>query len=203
MTNWLERAKLEISRGADRVTANSDERDITAVMAVLNPDESENSGDSIGSNGSEQSATFREIKAVKEAAISMTPEEEATIRAWLAHIEESDQATIADVLDKCHADLNERKILLRWAEEVPRPLAFDNDRRRCDQCANLTERGLCLAARRGEINASRIYEPIRDLLQRCVGYMPKATDPDQRPGRERWPGLIQSQKGNSYANTYK
>lgn len=134
-------------------------------------------------------------------AAPLTSEEETAIRAWLAHIEETDPAIIADVLDKCRADFNERKILLRWAEEVPRPLVYEDDRRRCDQCANLTERGLCLAARRGEINASRIHEPVRDLLQRCVGYLPKATDTDQRPGRERWPGLIQIQKGNSHANT--
>ncbi len=201
MTNWLERAKLEISKSAGGVTANSDERDVTAVMAVLNPGKSNNSGNSIGSNGSEQSATFREIDAANEATASMTPEEESAIRAWLARIEETAPAIIADVLDRCRADLNDRKILLRWAEEVPHPLVVDDDRRRCDQCANLTERGLCLAARRGEINATRIHEPVRDLLQRCVGYMPKATDTDQRPGRERWPGLIQIQKGNTHANT--
>ncbi|NMM29168.1 MAG: hypothetical protein HHJ12_18305 [Glaciimonas sp.] len=201
MTNWLERAKLEMSKSTGRVTANSDERDVTAVMAVPYPGELENSSASIGSNGSVQIADFQKIEAANEAAVSMMPEEETAIRAWLAHIEETDLAIIADVLDKCRADLNEREILLRWAEEVPRPVAIDDDRRRCDQCVNLTERGLCLAARRGEINATRIHEPVRDLLQRCVGYMPKATGTDQRPGRARWPGLIQIQKGNSHANT--
>ncbi len=67
----------------------------------------------------------------------------------------------------------------------------DDDRRICEQCANLTERGLCLAARHGEIRASRSYEPIRDLPQRCEGYAPGPADVDRRPGRERWPGLIQ------------
>lgn len=73
-----------------------------------------------------------------------------------------------------------------------------DDRRTCTQCANLTGRGLCLAARRGEIVASRSYEPIRDLPRRCEGYMPGVGDTDRRPGLERWPGLIQ--KGNDHAN---
>jgi hypothetical protein len=74
----------------------------------------------------------------------------------------------------------------------------DDDRRACTQCANLTGRGLCLAARRGEIVASRSYEPIRDLPRRCEGYMPGGDDTDRRPGQERWPGLIW--KGNDDAN---
>ncbi len=74
----------------------------------------------------------------------------------------------------------------------------DDDRRTCTQCANLTGRGRCLAARRGEIVASRNYEPIRDLPRRCEGYMPGVEDADRRPGQERWPGLIW--KGNDDAN---
>ena len=74
----------------------------------------------------------------------------------------------------------------------------DDDRRTCIQCANLTRRGLCLAARCGEIVASRSYEPIRNLPRRCEGYMPGVGDTDRRPGLERWPGLIQ--KGNNHAN---
>jgi hypothetical protein len=151
----------------------------------------------VGRPGAVAAASFPPIWP--QPIVLMTQEEETAIRAWLAHIDETDPATIAEVVDKCRADLDERKILLRWAKEVPRPLAVDDDRRRCDQCANLTERGLCLAARRGEINATRIHEPVRDLPQRCVGYMPKAADTDQRPGRERWPGLIQ--KGDNRANT--
>jgi len=132
-------------------------------------------------------------------AAPMTSEEESTIRAWLAHIEEIDPVTIAEVLDKCRADLDERKVLVCWGKEALHPFPVDDDRRRCEQCANLTARGLCLAAQRGEINASRIHEPVRDLLQRCIGYMPKATDTDQRTGRERWPGL--TQLGGNHATT--
>jgi hypothetical protein len=63
-----------------------------------------------------------------------------------------------------------------------------DDRRTCYQCTNLIDRR-CTAAKRGEILASRNYEPIRDLLRRCEGYSPGADDPDRRHGRERWPGL--------------
>jgi hypothetical protein len=131
----------------------------------------------------------------------LSAEEEKAIRAWLSHIDETDLTMIGDVLKKCRLDPAARNFIMRQAGELPKSADNDDDRRRCDQCANLTERGLCLAARRGEINATRIHEPVRDLLQRCIGYLPKATDPDQRPGRERWPGLIQIQKGNSHANT--
>ena len=65
----------------------------------------------------------------------------------------------------------------------------EDDRRACRRCENLTERGLCLAAWRGEIVASRSYEPISNLLRRCEGYAPSPADPDRRHGRERWPAL--------------
>lgn len=40
-------------------------------------------------------------------------------------------------------------------------------------------------------NDIKTNEVIRDLPRRCKGYAPGATDTDRRPGRERWPGLIQ------------
>lgn len=67
---------------------------------------------------------------------------------------------------------------------------FPDDRRTCDQCANLEGRR-CLAAWRCEIVAKRDYEPVRDIPRRCEGYMPGADDPDTRPGRERWPHLTE------------
>lgn len=80
------------------------------------------------------------------------------------------------------------------AEIAARERAGD-DRRRCTECGNLAERGACLAAHRGEIKASRSYAPIRELLRRCEGFAPLDTDPDPRPGRERWPGLIDDAAG--------
>lgn len=165
MANWLERAKQQIPQSAGGVTAKTDERNPTAVMAVPQPGEGENSR-------------------------SVTTAEEAAIRAWLAHIEETDEAIIAIVLEQCRADAEALRYFLRRAAEVPQSADYD-DRRRCNQCANLTPRGLCLAARRGEIVASRNYEPVRDFPRRCEGYAPGPDDTDRRPGRVRWPGLIQ------------
>lgn len=124
-------------------------------------------------------------------ASPLTTREETAIREWLASIEETDPAIIADVLNQCRADEDAHTYFIQRADEGARPAVLDSDLRRCEQCANLTGRGLCLAARRGEIVASRNYEPIRDLPRRCEGYSPGPDDPDRRPGRERWPGLIQ------------
>ncbi len=58
---------------------------------------------------------------------------------------------------------------------MPESDLFPDDRRTCEQCANLA--GLrCLAAWRGEIVANRDYEPLRDILRRCEGYMPNLKD---------------------------
>lgn len=64
-----------------------------------------------------------------------------------------------------------------------------DDRRRCSECGNLGERGVCLAAYRGEIVAGRGYSPMRDILRRCEGFMPLLSDPDQRHGRDKWAWL--------------
>mgnify|MGYP000623838144 CR=1 FL=1 len=123
--------------------------------------------------------------------------EEAAIRAWLALIEETDPATIAEVIGQCQRDVDARDYFTGRAaadslQKNEGNAAFDDDRRTCDQCANLIARR-CQAAKRGEIVASRNYEPIRDLPRRCERYAPGAADPDRRHGPERWPGL--NQKG--------
>jgi len=148
-------------------------------MAVPDPGEAEISGGSIGSNGSNGSARAADLQETETVVPG----------AWLAHIEETDDAIITHLLDQFRVNMEARDYFLLRAAKAPPPDIFDDDRRRCDQCANLTERGLCLAARRGEIVASRGYEPIRDLPRRCEGYAPGADDADRRPGRERWPGL--------------
>lgn len=198
MTNWLDRAKREIPQGAGPATAIADERNPTAVTAVREPGEPDISRDSIGSNGSAPVAGFGEIAAANEVTAQMTAGEETAIRVWLIQIEETDPAIIADLLEKCRTDADAHDYFIRRARKVPRPIEFNDDRRRCERCANLTGRGLCLAARRGEIVASAGYEPVRDLPRRCEGYAPRPEDTDRRPGRERWPGLIQ--KGDDHGN---
>lgn len=187
MANWLERARREIPRSTDLGTAKADERDLSAVTAVANPGESGNLRASIGSNGSAPVLIFPKSEAVS----AVTADQEAAIRAWLAQIAETDEAIITHVLNRCRQDPGARDYFIRLASDVPRPDPFPDDRRRCDQCANLTGRGLCLAARRGEIVANRDYEPVRDQPRRCEGYLPGADDLDRRPGRERWPELRQ------------
>ena len=131
---------------------------------------------------------------IRQPSAPLTASDETAIRAWLALIEETDPATIAEVIGQCQRDADARDYFTgRAAAELPKPDPFPDDRRTCDQCANLIARR-CQAAKRGEIVASRNYEPIRDLPRRCEGYAPGAEDPDRRHGRERWPGLIQ--KGN-------
>ena len=128
---------------------------------------------------------------IRRPSAPLNAEEETAIRAWLALIEETDPATLADVIGQCQRDADARDYFTgRAAGELPKPDPFPDDRRTCDQCANLIARR-CQAAQRGAIVASRNYEPIRDLLRRCEGYAPGASDPDRRHGRERWPGLIQ------------
>ena len=64
------------------------------------------------------------------------------------------------------------------------------DLRPCTLCRNLARNGRCLAAWRGEIRAARDYEPsIPAQPRRCIGYDPKADDPEQTSGMERWPEL--------------
>ena len=64
-----------------------------------------------------------------------------------------------------------------------------DDRRTCKTCTQEGCVGPCQAVRSGAIVASRQYEPDREQLQRCIAYRPDKTDPDQRPGQQRWPGL--------------
>lgn len=66
----------------------------------------------------------------------------------------------------------------------------EDDRRHCSQCNNLTSSGLCLAAYKGEIIASRNYHPCDHIPRRCEGYLPKRDSIDRRTGKERWPWLI-------------
>ena len=41
------------------------------------------------------------------------------------------------------------------------------ERHCCSDCGNLTQRGRCLAAQRGEIDYVATFEPVQDVLRRC------------------------------------
>lgn len=72
---------------------------------------------------------------------------------------------------------------------IQSPERRGDNRRRCCECAKLGHGGRCLAVARREIVASRTYAPHPDWLRRCEAFAPLPNDPDQRPGRDRWPGL--------------
>jgi hypothetical protein len=123
---------------------------------------------------------------IRQASAPLTANEEMAIRAWLALIEETDPLVIAEVIAQCERDAGVRDYFqTRALAELPKPSASPDDRRTCYQCVDLKALR-CQAAKRAEINASRAYEPIRDLPQCCEGHVQTADDPDRRPGRERW-----------------
>lgn len=134
-------------------------------------------------------ATVAVAKPPQGQTARMTSDEEQAIRAWLALIGETDPVTMAEVIDNCRRDAGAREYFVgRATTELPRSASTLDDRRTCHQCANLVARR-CQAAKRGEIVASRNYEPIRDIPRRCEGYVPGTADSDRRLGRERWPNL--------------
>ncbi len=72
--------------------------------------------------------------AVKpEPLPEFSPDEETNIRAWLAHIEETDQANITEVLNKCRDDLDARRYFLQRSKEVPQTVLI-NERITCGEC---------------------------------------------------------------------
>lgn len=117
--------------------------------------------------------------------------EEEAIRAWLELIEETNPATIAEVIGQCKRDADARDYSTgRAAAELHKPYPFSDDRRTCQQCHKRAPSGICTAATPGGlVSANRGYRPRPDLLQRCKGFIPLSDDTDQRQGAERWPGL--------------
>lgn len=129
---------------------------------------------------------------IRQASAPLAAEDETAIRAWLALIEETDPATIAEVIGQCQRDADARDYFTgRAVAELPKPDPFPDDRRTCSQCLNLRGRVCTIAKPGGLVSANRGYRPAPDMLQRCAGYLPNATDTNQQPGSERWPGLIQ------------
>lgn len=130
--------------------------------------------------------------SIRRPSAPLTASEETTIRAWLALIEETEPATIAEVIGQCQRGADARDYFTgRAVAELPKPDPFPDDRRTCSQCLNLRGWVCTIAKPGGLVSANRGYRPAPDMLQRCAGYLPNATDTNQQPGSERWPGLIQ------------
>ena len=128
-----------------------------------------------------------------EKLLPLTACEEIAIRECLKQVGETRPDAIAEVIALCQSDAGARDYFKAWAAEdscqnTQEAVVLDDDRRTCHQCRNLAGRR-CQAAKRGEIIASRNYEPIPNLLRRCEAYIPGGNDIDQRPALERWPNL--------------
>ena len=67
---------------------------------------------------------------IRQPSAPLTASEETAIRAWLALIEETDPATIAEVMGQCQRDADARDYFTgRAAAELPKPDPFPDDRR--------------------------------------------------------------------------
>ncbi|MBP5996725.1 MAG: hypothetical protein KA535_02140 [Azonexus sp.] len=132
---------------------------------------------------------------IRQPSAPLAASEETAIRAWLALIEETDPATIAEVIGQCQRDADARDYFARRAAaELPKPDPFGDDRRTCSLCLNLRGRACTVAKpeRGALVVANRGYRPDPARLLRCAGYAPLANDLDQRTGTERWPGIVES-----------
>ena len=110
-----------------------------------------------------------------------------------ATLKTQEVGTVAKVATVNVANPDIQKVVINPLHVADDDAFFADDRQHCAECRNLSA-GRCLAAWRGEIVASRQYRPIDDLPRRCEGYAPKSNDPDQRTGKQRWPGLNQLRK---------
>ncbi|MER2539477.1 MAG: hypothetical protein ABTQ26_09570, partial [Azonexus sp.] len=111
-------------------------------------------------------------------------------RTWLGLIEETDPATIAEVMRQCQRDADAREYFIGRAVAALRSSEAD-DRRTCSQCRNLRHR-ICTIAKpeRGAlVVANRGYQPDPARLMRCAGYLPMVGDTDQQSAVTRWPGI--------------
>jgi len=124
-------------------------------------------------------------KADIPESATMTADEERAIRAWLAHIEETDPAIIAEVVDKCRNDLEARRYFLKRSEEVPEQVTASHSIA-CGDCIHF-ERidhphlGHCA---KGEPEAiSGLWDTDRRYCERFLP-RPKQTNSNQpRPAR--------------------
>lgn len=88
----------------------------------------------------------------------LSSDEKSNILAWLAHIDETDPAIIAEVVDECRNDWKARRYFLKRSEEVPEQVAH-NHPNTCGEC----------------VHFERITEPFRHPhLGHCAKGEPEA-----------------------------
>ena len=119
MADWLARAKREFAQSAGPVTANTAEKNPTAVTAAPDAGDAEILRVSIGSNGSATATDLQEIEAIDDddrractqcanpvegQTAAMTAAEEVAIRTWLSRIGETDREAVSEVLAKSRHD---------------------------------------------------------------------------------------------------
>jgi hypothetical protein len=111
---------------------------------------------------------------IRQPSIPLTASEEMAIRAWLALIEESDPATIAEVIGQCQRDADARDYFTgRAAAELPKSDSFLDDRRTCGRCANLRASVCIVASPTSIVIAARGYRPSalnRETPHLCAGF---------------------------------
>jgi len=74
----------------------------------------------LATNEQAKRGTVAKVASVA-VATRLFPEEEVPIRAWLAHIEETDPVIIAEVMAKCAANPDARAYCLEQARQIPLP----------------------------------------------------------------------------------
>ncbi len=98
------------------------------------------------------------VAELPEPLPELSSDEESNIRDWLAHIDETDPAIIAEVVDKCRNDLKARRYFMKRSEEVPEPVTL-NHPITCGEC----------------VHFKRITEPFRHPhLGHCAKGEPEA-----------------------------
>lgn len=145
----------------------------TATLATIATSRAENCG-TVASVATVTVANSKKPKVDPLPSTPMSASEERAIRAWLTQIGETDEIVITETLRQCSIDEGERAFFLERAKDVPQLDTYQDDRRHCRECKNLTYSGLCLAARRGEIDEISTYHPADDLPRRCKGYSHKS-----------------------------
>lgn len=95
----------------------------------------ENATATVATPATHKGADAGNVANVASVAVAnqLLAEEETAIRAWLAHIGETDPATIADVLARCQSDAQARAFCLEQARQI-QPLPEPDYTTTCGAC---------------------------------------------------------------------